>query len=75
MTSWSHDPRKIRRKMSGNFDTFDHAESQSVDKTNIRQKVAWSEHMFCLFSAMQKNIFIKKIVIQFFWEKISPLVV
>ena len=29
-------------------DTLDHAESQSVEKTNNRQSVRWSNHMPCL---------------------------
>ena len=33
-------------------DTLDHAESQSLEKTNISQNVRWSDHTPCLLDLM-----------------------
>lgn len=49
MASWSRDPWQLENKCQAIKDTLDDAESQSAEKTNIRQNVSWRDHMPCLY--------------------------
>ena len=48
IASWSRDPLPNRKRFQVLLDSLDHAEPQSVEKTNIRQNFRSSDHTPCL---------------------------
>lgn len=47
MKAWSRGPLAIRNRSHDDLDTSDFAESESIEKTNIRNIVRWSEYISC----------------------------